>query len=184
MKINLSDIPDDGRSYTFDRTTGELNEILSDLLQDRDYHVEFTIRPIGNVYELRGHSKTSTSDVCSKCGYDIDVPLKTNFNEILVRDEAEYRKSHSAQGNQSVDFLAEGPTVTYYQGEQFDAGEFVHEAIAVSVPFYPTCGVEQCENLEEIRKKRAELEAEFRKADEVVAGHPGFAALKNWQGKN
>ena len=179
MKINLSEIPDEGRNYTFDRSTGELNEILSDLLGERAYSVDFTIKPLGNVYELKGFVKAATEDVCSMCGWDIEIPITTNFNEILIKDEEEYRKSHSTTGNQSVDFLAEGPSVTYYHGSQFDAGEFVHEGIASSTPFYPTCGKEGCERIEEVRQKQAELAREFEKADEVKAGHPAFAGLKD-----
>jgi uncharacterized protein len=179
MKINLSEITEEGRTYTFDRSTGELNEALADLVEQRPYSVEFTIRPLGNAYELRGLAKTNTSDLCSKCGWDIEIPLNTKFNEILMRNEVEYRKQQSTTGNHSVDFLSDGPTVTYFEGESFDAGEFVHEAIAASIPFYPTCGVEECVHLEDVRRKQAELEAEYRKAEEVRTGHPAFSALKD-----
>ena len=180
MKINLSEIPEEGRTWNLDRTTGELNDLLTDLIEQRNYKVDFTIKPLGNVYELRGSIQTATPELCSRCGWDIEIPLKTKFNEILMHDEEEYRKAHSVHGNQAVDFLNEGPGVTYYQGESFNAGEFIHEAIAFAMPFYPSCGVEDCEHLEEVREKRAELEQEFKKADEVIAGHPGFSILKNW----
>ena len=58
MKIRLTEIPNDGRSYTFDRESGELNEQLSDLVGKNAYHVNFTISPIGNAYEMRGGFKT------------------------------------------------------------------------------------------------------------------------------
>ncbi len=179
MKINLSEIPEEGRSYNFDQSTGEMNEALADLVEQRPYTVEFTLRPLGNIYELRGLAKTKTSDLCSKCGWDIEIPLETKLNEILMRNEGEYRKQQSTTGNHSVDFLSDSPGVTYFEGEAFNAGELVHEAIAASIPFYPTCGVEKCVHLEDVRRKQAELEAEYRKTEQLKTGHPAFASLKD-----
>lgn len=184
MKINLSEIPEEGRTYKFDRETGELNGVLADLIGDRKYDASFTIKPIGNVYELKGSVNTEIPEVCSLCGWDLDLPIGAKFNEILMHDETEYRKAHSVHGNQSIDFLAEGPAVTYYEGEVFDAGAYVHEAVGLAEPFYPSCGKEDCEHLQEANQKRAELEEEYRRADELRAGHPGFAALKDLLPKN
>lgn len=178
MKINLSEIPAEGRNFDFSRETGEFNQVLADLIQDRPYDVAFTIKPIGNAYELRGTFKTRIPELCSRCGWDLELPLHQNFNEILMRDEPEYRKAHSVHGNQSIDFLAQGPDVTYYQGEVFDAGAFVHEAIALSEPFYPSCGLEDCEHLEEAENKRKEIEAEYRRVEAEKAGHPAFSVLE------
>ncbi len=179
MKINLTEIPAEGRKFDFSRETGELNEALADLIQDRAYDVAFTIKPIGNAFELKGQFKTRLPEVCSRCGWDLELPMEQKFNEILMKDEPEYRKAHSVHGNQSVDFLAQGPDVTYYQGETFDAGNFIHEAIALSEPFYPSCGVEDCEHLEEAKRKQQELRAEFERAEEKKGGHPAFSVLES-----
>ncbi|MCM2282505.1 MAG: DUF177 domain-containing protein [Bdellovibrionaceae bacterium] len=178
MKINLSEIPAEGRSYDFSHETGELNEALADLIQDRPYDVTFTLKPLGNAYEIKGHFATRKPEICSRCGWDLELPLQRNFNDILIEDEPEYRKSHSVHGNQSVDFLAQGPEVAYYQGDVFDAGTYVHEVIALAEPFYPSCGVEDCEHLADVEKKRAELEAEIQKSVVTEKGHPAFSVLE------
>lgn len=183
MKINLSEVPAEGRNYDFSRETGELNEALADLIQDRPYDVAFTIRPLGNAFELKGKFNTRVPELCSRCGWDLEMPISRNFNEILMRDEPEYRKGHSVHGNQSVDFLAQGPDVTYYHGDVFDAGAFIHEAIALAEPFYPSCGVEDCEHLQDVQHKRAELEDEFRRAEESKRGHPAFSVLEGLKAK-
>ncbi len=179
MKIHLSEIPAEGRHYDFSRETGELNDALGDLIQDRSYDVAFTIKPIGNVFELKGRVKTRMSELCSRCGWDLDLPVDQTFNEILMKGEAGDRRAQAVHGNQAVDFLAQGPDVTYYQGETFDAGAFIHEAIALSEPFYPSCGVEDCEHLEEAKRKQRELEAEFARAEEARTGHPAFSVLES-----
>jgi uncharacterized metal-binding protein YceD (DUF177 family) len=123
------------------------------------------------------------AELCSRCGYDIELPINQSFNEILVEDEKEHRKAHSVHGNQSVDFLTEGPSVTYFQGQTFDAGEFIHQAIAIAEPFYPSCGLADCEHLQEIEQKRKELEEEYQAAEKRKRGHPAFEVLKNFGGK-
>lgn len=180
MKIRLSEIPQEGRHYTFDRETGELNEALADILGESRYSAEMELKPIGNAYELRGRVRTSVPEVCSTCGYDFDLLIERKFHEILFEEHEEGRKAHSVHGNQSVDFLGEGVSMTPYRNEVFDAGEYVHEAIALSEPFYPKCGGEDtCQREAEVLEIRRRLEAEFASAEEVVAGHPAFAVLKS-----
>lgn len=179
MKIRLNEIPHDGRSYTFNRETGELNEVLTDLVHDHDYDVELFIKPMGNAYEMKGKVQTAVTEVCSSCGWDFDLPIDRKIHEILFEEAPEdYRKSHSVHGNQSVDFLAEGPSMTPYRGDVFDAGDFVHEVIALEEPFYPLCGGEVCKRADEAREIQQRLNEQFSGAEEKTTGRSAFAALK------
>ncbi len=175
MKIRLAEIPEDGRQFTFTRESGELNTALKDLLPAVPYRVDLTIRPLGNAYEMEGKVVTSLNELCSLCGWDLNLPLNRTFREVLVEEEETDRETHHVHGNQSVDFLSEGSSSTYKDGV-FDAGEFVHELVAISEPMYPSCGDPDCEHLEEANAKRAELEAEFNKADVDEKTNP-FAKL-------
>lgn len=178
MKIRLNEIPQEGRTYTFSRETGELNAVLEELVQDHDYDVELHIKPIGHAYEMRGTVKTKMNEVCSLCGWDLELPVDRKVNEILIEENEEYRKSHSVHGNQSVDYFGNGPSMVPYKGEIFDAAEYVHEVVALAQPFYPSCGDEKCEHLEEVRQVQATLNSSFEKSEEKAKGHPGFAVLK------
>jgi uncharacterized protein len=179
MKIRLKEIPAEGRSYEFDRVSGELNAVLEDLVDERPYLVKMVIKPIGNAYELRGNIQATLSEVCSTCGWDFELPVGRDIHEILFEEQDEYRKNHSVHGNQSVDFLANGPSMFAYRGDIFDAGEFAHEVIALAEPFYPTCGSNgDCLRKEEVEKIRHQLESEFAAAEEKKAGHPAFSVLK------
>ncbi len=178
--INLAEIPEDGRAFEYNRKTGDLNEMLKDIIGDRDFSVNIYIRPMGNAYEMSGQVNTKVAEVCSLCGWDIDVPITKRVNEILIPEGEEYRKEQSVHGNQAVDFLADGPAVTGYKGNSFDAGEFVHEVIAISEPLYPNCGDADCEHLKESTQIREQLASEFEAQEkEKAPGHPGFAALKD-----
>jgi uncharacterized protein len=185
MKIRLAEIPDEGRQFQFTRESGELNSVLRDLLPVVPYRIDLTVRPLGNAYEMEGKIVSSLSEVCSLCGWDLTLPLNKTFKEVLVEAEKTDRETHHVHGNQSVDFLSEGSSSTYKDGV-FDAGEFVHELVAISEPMYPSCGDPDCEHLEEANAKRAELEAEFHRAggDEKSSPFAKLADLKVDQPKS
>lgn len=177
FRVNLKEIPEDGRDYALDRESGELNNVLADLIGDRAYDVNLHIKPLGNAYELSGRISASTPELCSKCGADIDVPVNREVREFLVEDQEEFRNAQSIHGNGAIDFLNDASSATTYQGGVFDLGEYVHESIALAEPFYPACPNGACPNLAEIAAKRAELERQFQEA-ELGVGHSAFAALK------
>lgn len=179
MKIRLNEIPDEGRSYVFDRKSAELNTELEDLIGNQDYEVSMYIKPIGNAYEMRGGLKTSLAEVCSKCGYDFDLGVDRKFNEIIFEDQEDHRKSQGVHGNQSVNFLGEGPSMIPVRGNVFDAGDYAHEAIALAEPFYPTCAPNgaclRAGEIEEIVKK---LEADAELGVTAEAKKSPFEVLK------
>ena len=140
MKIRLGEIPEEGRNYTFDRQTGELNSSLEDIVGKHPYAVDMFIKPIGNAYEMCGTVKTTLSEVCSKCGYDFELPVVRKFDEIIFEEKADHRKSQGVHGNQSVNFTDDSMSMLPVRGNVFDAGNYTHEAIALEEPFYPTCG--------------------------------------------
>ena len=181
MKIRLNEIPDEGRSYLFDRVSGELDTLLNDLVGAHDYSVTMEIKPIGNAYEMRGGVRTALSEVCSKCGYDFDLTVDRKFNEIIFEEQEEHRKSQGVHGNQSVNFLDDGPAMIPVKGNVFDAGSYAHEAVALAEPFYPTCGSNgSCLRAAEIEEIVCQLavEAEAALAAGELAKQSPFAVLK------
>ena len=187
MKIRLNEVPQDGRAYTYDRTTAELTPDLQDLIGEQDYKVDLFIKPIGNAYEMRGSMATSLNEVCSSCGYDFVLPISRNINEILFEEQADERKAQSVHGNQSVDFFGSSVSATAVKGDIFDPGAFVHEAIALEEPSYPMCGANgECNHREEVLEIQRKLENDFAlaTAQEKTEGHPAFSVLKGLELKN
>lgn len=180
MKIRLAEIPEEGRHFSFTRETGELNSALNDLVSKAAYKVDLTIRPLGNAFEMTGKVVTSMEEICSLCGWDLNLPLNKTFKEVLLEEPDVDRETHHVHGNQSVDFLNDDSSMANYKDGLFDAGEFIHELVAISEPLYPACGDPDCEHLQEAATKRAELEAEFARAgtDETLSP---FAKLKDVQ---
>lgn len=178
MKIRLNEIPEDGRHFSFTRETGELNASLKDILAKAPYKIDITIRPLGNAFEMEGKVVTSMNELCSLCGWDLNLPLSKTFKEILIEAPEVDRETHHVHGSGSVDFTSDVNASSTYKDGMFDAGEFVHELVAISEPLYPACGDPDCEHLQEATAKRAELAAEFAKSDETKSP---FAKLKEIQ---
>jgi uncharacterized metal-binding protein YceD (DUF177 family) len=169
MLIDLKSIDENGKDYNFDELSDETRGAFSDLLGETPFQIELFIRPMGNTYQVQGQVKSQYHDVCSQCGYDIDLPLKNTINEIIVIEKQRPRNTQVSQSKQNFD--SQAPSVTYINDSQFDLTEFLHEMVATGLDIYPRCPDTQlCESR---RFTEPIIEPEERK------GHPGFAALKN-----
>lgn len=142
MKIRLNEIPEDGREYILNRNTGELNTILQDLIGNAAYDVQVYIRPINTKdFDMSGDIKTHTQEQCSTCGEDFNFPVNRRIREILIPEPEEDRTGKYAKSSTPISETEEDTAlrVSHYKSSQFDMGEFIHEAIALDVPFNPRC---------------------------------------------
>ncbi len=140
MKIYLSEIPEEGRSYHWTDKTGELTSVLKDLTGKNPYEAQFDIRPLNTKdYQLVGLIKTATPETCSRCGKDINYDVKARFHEILIPKQDQPRNGKYSRVNHVSDLPQGGPETSEYEGNEFDIGEFLHEAVAISIPFNPAC---------------------------------------------
>lgn len=139
MKIRLRDIPEEGKSFSWNRQTAELNAILADLIGTTPHKAEFFIRPMNHRdFEMNGFIQTEAPDQCSRCGIDFNFKINQSFREILIPHQPEDRTGRYARVNHLSDVVDAGPSVCEYgSDEQFDMGEYLHEQIAISVPFNP-----------------------------------------------
>jgi uncharacterized protein len=159
MLIKLSEIPDEGRSYAWNSKTGEVNKVLSDLIQKNSYEVDFTIRPINSKdFELVGRIVAQAPEVCSRCGVDILFPVQVSFREILIPPQPTERLGHYARVNHVSEIHDDGPSSTEYGHNQiFDIGEYLHEAVALNIPTTPIPSSEaegRCAECREIFKDK------------------------------
>ncbi len=138
MLINLLEIPSEGKSFFCDRKSAELNPILQDIIGNSDYSAEFTIRPLqAGTFELSGQVRTQLPEDCSRCGLDFQMPVDQKFRELLLPEQSVPRNSKFAKANHVSDMNGQGPDVVEYQGHHFNAGEYLHEVIALAEPFTP-----------------------------------------------
>ena len=143
MKIRLNEIPVDGRNYIFNRQTAELNSVLQDLISNNSYDVNLNIKPLNTKdFTVLGSVSTKTKEQCSRCAEDFDFTIDKKVHEILIPGQEEDRTGKYAKTSSTLstaDSAETSVSVTEYTKQQFDLGEFIHEAVALEVPFNPYC---------------------------------------------
>lgn len=138
MKIKLHEIPEEGKEYTFNRNTAELNDSLEDLIHNSGYDIRVHIKPLTTKnYEVRGSVNTATDELCSLCGDAFKFKVNARLHEILVPALHEAKNNQFSKSNHVSELKEDGPGVTEYSNDIFDLGEYLHEAIALTIPFNP-----------------------------------------------
>jgi uncharacterized protein len=179
MFINLHEIPADGKSWSLDRKTGELNSILKDLIGSVPYQIELTIRPLeasSGAYDLTGSIQTQLPEQCSRCGLDYEMAVNEKIHHLMMPVLETPRDAKFLKPNHFSD-LHEELEVTEYQGTSFNVGEFFHEVVALAQPLIPrpaadekgNCGVCKIP----VKGKSFSYDEEMS-----VATHKPFNALK------
>lgn len=147
MRINLQEIPEEGKTFIYNQNTQELNEVLKDLIGSTPHQVEMTILPMSSgTFELTGSIKTQLAEQCSRCGEDFKLDFNEKIRELLMPTLDVPRNSKYSKPNHVSDLNESGPSVVEYRGHHFEAGEYVHEVIAITEPVIPYCAA--CANPE------------------------------------
>lgn len=169
MTIDLTLIDEQGKSFDFDELSDELDGVFDDLIDSAPFKIHVEIKPLGNSYQVQGRAHSHYDDTCSRCGYEISVPIQAKINEIVVIEKERPRNTQVSQSRQNFD--SANPAVTYLNAPSLDLAEFLHEIFAASIEIYPACtDSEKC-------KKQQHTQA----LDEKTPGHPAFDALKDFK---
>ncbi len=137
MKIKLTDIPQEGKKFTWSKESGELNKVLLDLIDDSKYEVEFYIHPLNHRdFQLSGRVQTELPEQCSHCGDDFQFAISEKFSAIITPKLHQPRGSKYTKTNHVSD-SDDGPVSAEYENLVFDMGELLHEVIAIAIPPNP-----------------------------------------------
>lgn len=139
MKIRLNEIPEEGREYKLNQNTAELNMALTDLVGKNPYEVDLFIKALNNRdYSIVGKLKTNTIEQCSSCGVDFNFSVNKKLNDFLIpKQDNTDRTGRYAKSSHISEADSETPDTVEYEGQSFDLAEYIHEAIALEVPFNP-----------------------------------------------
>lgn len=181
MKIRLHEIPTEGKAFLWNRETAEINQVLFDLIGEAPYTAEFFIKPLNKRdFEMTGSVKTQVPDLCSRCGIDFKFPVNVKIREILIPYQPDDRTSKYSRVNHLSESEEGGPSVVEYDSDEtFAMGEYLHEQIAIAVPFNPAPPVKEdgdCSLCE-----RPVVGVSFNYEEELPEERPEspFSALKN-----
>lgn len=138
MRINLNDIPAEGKTFIINQKTGELNSALTDLIGKRTYNIEVSIRPLNTRdFEMIGAVQTGLPEQCSRCGIDFDFQVNSKIHEIMIPEQEQPRNGKYARVNHASEEITDGPSSVFHQDFYFDLAEYIHEVVALAVPFNP-----------------------------------------------
>ena len=139
MRINLHEIPEEGKKFLWNEKTKEINRALEDLIGSSAHVAEFFIKPINSKdFEMTGSIKTQLPESCSRCGLDFCFPVSQKFHEIIIPAQPEDRTGKYAKVNHISEAVISGPSVAEYgENETFEMGEYLHEQVAIALPFNP-----------------------------------------------
>lgn len=135
MIIKLNEIPDEGKDFDFDQTTGELNLDLNDVLKGNPHSVHLRIQPMGSAIEARGRVTAQLPVECAFCAKSFNHPVQEPFHDLLM---SKSKTKCDIKGNES-DFEDSNVTVTELEGNNYEFGAYIRELLLLAEPFQPEC---------------------------------------------
>lgn len=139
MIINLAEIPEEGRSYEYTTESGEVTAAIADLIGENKYFIQFNLRPLNSKdFMLTGSIKTRTKEICSYCGQGIQFPVQLKFSEFIIPPQEMTRDGYYVRSSNIIEHDPDSPqSFEYSAGMKLDIGEYLHETIALNVPYNP-----------------------------------------------
>lgn len=141
-KIKLSEIPEDGREYTFNQATAEISADLKDLIGHENYDAKVFIKPLNHKdFSVVGRIKTATKEDCSLCGETFSLKADLEVNEILIphnpRQERVEKSEKQVRSNHMSELDESNVGVIEYHAEEFEIGSCLRQIVALSIPYKP-----------------------------------------------
>lgn len=135
MIIHLKEIPSEGKSFDFSRRSGELNDVLGDLIGEQDYKVHLDVTPVGNSFDVRGNIDATYSELCSFCASNFNLPVREKFHELVLLEDQNHIKGFDETWtpNEEIGVTAVDDTA------EFNVSDLIREVLALAEPIQPAC---------------------------------------------
>jgi len=148
FRIDLGQLTEDGEEFSFSQDSEEVQGLfVENLGENRPFKIQLKATPQANFYSLTGSIEAAYEDVCSRCGYPVELELASRINEMLILDKSRPRKH---QSNHQLETEAGGLgdlAVSHIESLDFDAGSFLNELIVMAREDYPKCSnIELCDS--------------------------------------
>lgn len=145
IEIALRELPPEGREFEFSQETAELTPAIKDLIGANPYNLTVTITPMGNTFDLKGKLSTKMDLLCSRCADEFKHPVELNLHEYIVIERPLGKGDQGTKANHAHEWESGGPDYIVLQSDQFNVGEYAHEAIGLAEPLRPLCAPETAE---------------------------------------
>lgn len=180
--VKLNELPDDGQDWVFTpNSQPNLNKQFEPDISTENYKVEVTIKPLGNVYEVKVNYELKFQATCSLCAFEFPLPSSKVVKELVMvnpKGQSRIDKQKVTSKNWSDELFC-----TEIDGNSFNLGEFIREVILVEMPVRPLgygelCDKRQCEPLLNISSADKFSSANINEWTGKEKNKP-FSALKN-----
>jgi uncharacterized protein len=127
MRLNISDIPDDGLQEEL-----ELPVVIKDGAKPDTAHVLIKILRFGKKILVEGSLRISVSMDCSRCVKAFSYPVDTAFKD-------EYNPVEEYQKEDQQELTGRELDLSFYRGDEIDISDLIKEQVLLSIPMKPLC---------------------------------------------
>ncbi len=143
MKINIKDIPPEGRRLEFNLETSLLNDRVQGAKKDQKTgnvlgpecsfegtsNAEVTLLLEGSTVQVKGLASGQYRTLCSRCAEDVSKSLSIPIELILKPTSGRARK-----GEEEEDLA-----IGYYHDDEIDCAAFSEEFLVLNLPYVTLC---------------------------------------------
>ena len=167
MRLNVEHIDDRGEPITAGMGDVWAVQAAADALEGKPTHVavDWSVRRAHGHVFVTGTAEASAPRTCERCGETTSLNVQTDVDLSYV---PEARHGVEVPENE---LKADELDVGWYAGGHLDLSDTLREALALALPPRVVC--------EDVAACDARTHALLAGGSEI-AGHPGFAALRNW----
>ena len=130
MRLNVSDIPDEGLQQEVD-----LPIRVNDSAEPDMAHVSIKVLRFGKKVLLDGSIKVTAKLTCSRCLKDFSLPLDLDFRD-------EYNPPEEIEQEKSLELSGSELDLSYYMNDEIDISEVVQEQVMLNIPMKTVCQAE------------------------------------------
>ncbi len=127
MRLNVTDIPEDGIRQEFDLLISADQNLEPDVAE-----VNIKILKIGKKVLIEGSVKIAVSLNCSRCLNDFPYPLDISFRE-------EYNPAKESAEDDETELTDRELDLSFYRDDEIDIAGLIKEQVQLSVPMKPLC---------------------------------------------
>jgi uncharacterized protein len=134
MRLNISDIPDEGLQQEF-----ELPVVIHEGSKPDAVQVMLSVFRYGKKVLVEGSLKASVSLTCSRCLKSFICPVDGNFRDECNPSEELQKAGEQELAEQDLD-------ISYYSNDEIDISELIKEQVLLAVPMKAVCS-EECRGI-------------------------------------
>lgn len=127
MRLNISDIPEDGFVQELDLTV-----LIDEAAKPETAHVVITVSRFGKKVLVEGTVKITARLKCSRCLKEVVCPLDVAFTDELNPAEETGDEEEKELTEKELD-------LSLYSNDEVDISELIKEQVLLALPMKPLC---------------------------------------------